>query len=333
MNILTPITCLKDVKELHMLGANEFYCGYVPDYWVEAFNKNITNERIVHYQVGINKKDVNVANIESIDEMIEISRYISSIGSELFVTVNAAFYPEIAYPILDRYFKELMELAIENLIVNDLGLLFYLHKNYNKFKITISCLSQVTNKYAVSLYKSFGVRRIVFPRHISCSEMIKVAEAFPEIEFEFFVLSGKCIYDDGYCRCHHDFGQLCTDTWESFLYDYSSENKNNKENRVAIEKARDEFRKWSLNVGSINMGCSLCALNTVKGINNICSVKIAGRGKADDIKKKMVLLTKKVIDISENREDIESIREVVKKSFIAQDGICDENRFCYMKGF
>lgn len=330
MKILSPIAGLEDVKALYELGATEFYCGYMPEYWLNSFNQNNSNEKIIHYQIGINKKDVNVANVETLDELRKIVNYVKERECELFITVNAAFYPELAYDLLDRYFKELTEISIENIIVNDLGLIYFLHKNFSNFKLTISCLSQVTNSEAVSFYKeSFNIRRIVFPRHISCTEMIRIAKDFPSIEFEFFVLSGKCIYDDGFCRCHHDFGQLCTDTWDSSLYNYPE--KRLPQN-INLETARMDFRDWSQKMGRKNMGCSLCAIHSVKGINNICSVKIAGRGKPIDIKRHMVMLTKEVIEISEKKNDIEEIRNVVRRSFFSDVGICDENYYCYSRG-
>ena len=257
---------------------------------------------------------------------------------ELFITVNASFYPELSYSLLEQYFDELSSIGIENLIVNDMGLIKYVHDNYPQFKLTLSCLTQITNSYSVRFYKKYNIRRVVFPRHITINEIINIASKNPEIEFEFFVLSGKCIYDDGFCRCHHDFGQLCTDNWEGFF-----ENRIGTQNvigNIDFIGAEICFKRWSANQPRlscfsdqyINMGCSLCSIWRVRTIPNICSFKIAGRGKSTKMKQKMVSLTMEIMELTETSSGIEEIKETVKKSFISNPGMCDTNNYCYIRG-
>ena len=60
----------------------------------------------------------------------------------------------------------------------------YLNDNYPDIKVSVSCLNQVTNKMAVHFYANFqNVERIVFPRHMSSSEIISIASSFPNIQF------------------------------------------------------------------------------------------------------------------------------------------------------
>ena len=337
MKILAPISNINELSRLHQIGATEFYCGYVPDYWTNAFNKINATEEIIHYQIGINKKDVNVANVTSFDDLNRIVELVNKNKCELFITINASFYPHFAYSILKKYFNELRSLSICNLIVNDIGLLDYLDQFYGEFKITLSCLSQITNKEAVSFYKRYNLRRIVFPRHINYQEAINIAIAHPDLEFEYFVLSGKCIYDDGYCRCHHDFGQLCTENWDSY---FVSRTETSREMLVNLVEAEQRFKCWIQNTPQIscfnqpkvNMGCSLCSIYSVKEIQNICSVKIAGRGKNSYVKEEFVKITKNVIDMVDNDENIDTIRNYIKKSYISNEKICDVNTYCYIRG-
>ena len=119
----------------------------------------------------------------------------------------------VSYKYLKEYFEELTSVNVKNVIVFDVGLINYLHNNFPIFMITVSCLNQVVNCAAVDFYKNFNVRRIVYPRHISITEAVSIAQKYPDIEFEAFSLFEKCAFDDGNCRCIHNAGFICHDNY------------------------------------------------------------------------------------------------------------------------
>ena len=86
MKILSPIDHTEELEPLYRAGAGEVYCGYVPDYWTEAFNHALGDE-LEFYQVGINKRDVRNCNLSSLEDLKLLCQGCRQFGMELFLTV------------------------------------------------------------------------------------------------------------------------------------------------------------------------------------------------------------------------------------------------------
>ena len=331
-SILAPISALREADILLETGANEFYCGYMPDYWWTAFNRSQGRDAS-RYQIGINKKDVRQANFINLQDLEELHKILTARGATLFLTLNAPCYPQIAYPFLDRVLAEIVEIGIRDIIVTDIGLMRYLSDKYPDIRITVSCLAQITNYYAAKFYESFHVRRIVFPRHILCSEMSHIAQKTPNIEFEFFLFGGKCIYDDGYCRINHDLGPICLDVWHGDFY------PPNEKMRPHLQNAAYDFDRWShgypapeqMDPCLANIGCSACALMELVTVPNIVSVKIAGRGKPTEVKKRLVELARMSIDFALEDPKVRKLQTALRSFFPYTDDLCWTDRHCYSR--
>lgn len=140
-------------------------------------------------------------------------------NTDVFLVLNAKYYPNYVYESVSKYIEEVLEAGITRMIVSDIGMINFLSINYPTVKISVSCLNQVTNKYSVEFYKSFAnVDRIVFPRHMSSQEIASIATEVNGLEYEYFIFSNKCLYDDGYCRGIHEFTPICKDLFYSDFY-------------------------------------------------------------------------------------------------------------------
>ena len=335
ISILSPINTIDEIYELKKAGAGEVYCGYVPDYWKDLFNK-VLDDKEGSYQVGINKRDVSRANIADYSSLCKLLDLAEQMEIEVFVTLNAAFYPFQAYQVMDRYLEELSEVGVRNVIVSDIGMIKKKKTDHPELKLTVSCLSQVMNMYSVEFYRQFSPRRIVFPRHVTVDEIVKIVSRFPEIEFEFFLFSDKCIYDDGNCRCHHDIGTICMDVWNTDVYvsPYVSQS-------YRIDETDEEaFRRWTRNYGYVggmedrtfgNIGCSLCALPRLVLYKNINSIKIVGRGKATRIKVQLVELAAAALKLAENNASQNEMKAFIRERLPLNDGMCESNRYCIIR--
>ncbi|SCX95236.1 Collagenase-like protease, PrtC family [Lachnospiraceae bacterium XBB2008] len=333
--ILAPISSINELDSLAKAGASEFYCGYVPEYWNEAFNgiEIISDYR---YQIGLNRKDSPKANVRSLAELEKIYVASKQRGIDLFLTLNALSYPNQAYKYLRMILDEISDIGVRNVIVSDVGLMYFISNNYPSINLTVSCLAQVTNSLAAQFYKSFNLKRIVFPRHINAKEMIEIVKCNPDIEFEFFILGGKCIYDDGYCRCNHDFGPFCLDTFndEFFSRNHSMINHND------MRTTEKDFYRWSVNypinipIEDIyrNIGCSICLLSRIIELNNLCSVKIAGRGKSLAVKQSLVKIASEALELASSGADFLRLQSFVKQTFEFNSDICDTDRYCFTRG-
>lgn len=337
ISILSPLNELNELYILKDAGAMEVYCGYVPEYWFDSFNKVIEKDT-EYFQVGINKRDVKRANISSYRELCRLVKEAEKLDMEVFLTVNAAFYPYQAYPLLKRYLSEVRQAGISNVIVSDIGLMRLISEEYPELRITVSCLAQTLNTYSVYFFQQFSPRRIVFPRHISEAEIIGIVKKFPEIEFEIFVLSDKCIYDDGSCRCHHDIGTICMDPWNGDFFE--CESAENSHVVLCEEKDEEVFRRWTRNYPNSkgvhrtfgNIGCSLCSLPSLLKYSNLNSLKIVGRGKSTEIKCELVKIAAQGIEMALKGDSREMIRKYVSEKLPYNKDMCVSNRYCIIRG-
>ena len=338
MKILSPIDHTEELEPLYRAGAGEVYCGYVPAYWTEAFNHALGGE-LEFYQVGINKRDVRNCNLTSLEDLKLLCEGCRQLGMELFLTVNAAFYPAMAYELLDRYLHDVTAAGVENVIVNDLGMMQWMKERFPSLKLTVSCLTQTTNSYAVNYYRQFAVRRIVFPRHMTIGEITETAAQHPDLEFEYFLLSDKCIYDDGFCRCQHDLGTFCLDSFQKGYYRKGNGDLSQEE-IYKLEQNDAAFTTWSNkkqqgykgNRTFYNLGCSVCSLVECLKYPNINSLKIVGRGKPVEIKCKLVETAEKAIALGESGAGVSDLRLFMRREYPGNTEMCTTNLHCIVKG-
>ena len=181
--ILTPIMNSADIDVLSPDKYDtEFFCGYLPLWWVEKYNDSLAYSLLGNLSTPINNRNGKDANVTSESELREIIQKTKKYGTNLFLVINAKYYPEYVYPALKKYIDEVVSIGITRVIVSDLGLIQYLLENYPAIKVSLSCLSQTTNKMTVKFFSQFeNIDRIVFPRHMSSAEVIEIANEYPQM--------------------------------------------------------------------------------------------------------------------------------------------------------
>ncbi|RKI99819.1 hypothetical protein D7X87_24295 [bacterium D16-54] len=212
MNILMPIQTVQEIIPLIGAGATEFYGGYISDNWKKKYNKEKADGIL---QISLNNRDREKTNFKNIADLQKAVRLCEKYKKSFFLVINAKWFPQECFEELNSYIQEIRDIGIERLIVSDIGLIKFLFDNYPDMKLSISCLNEIYNSASVDFYKQFNPERIVFPRHINIKDVEMIANSHKNTEFEVFVLSDKCIYDDGNCRCFHDWGPICQESWST----------------------------------------------------------------------------------------------------------------------
>lgn len=336
MNILAPIDSIKEAKLLINAGATELFCGFVNKKWVDKFGlqkNNILGNDIMN--VSINKRTPLNSSISDEEELVEILKNTKIKGVKLFVTLNAFYYPEFTYEYLDLHLEILYRIDVDGVIVTDVGVVQYIKNKFPNMYVVLSCCNQVTNSYSAKFFKSLGVDRITFPRHIDVEEMLEVSSSISDIEYEYFVLDERCIYDDGNCKPLHNLGHFCMQRWE---YEYFACEKGLDENYENIKSLRMnecEYIQWSkpyissdtICNGWRGMSCSACTVPIVLKRNNITSLKIAGRGLNIHTKIMMIRMVKKIIYLAKEENAIELEKEYIKNIFGIPE-MCDMKERC-----
>ena len=107
--------------------------------------------------------------------------------------------------IKDDEFEEAVRLAIkcynlgaDNFIIQDLGLLNYLAKNYPEISLHSSTQMTTHNLEGVKQLEKLGVKRVVLSRELSISEIEDICKN-TNIEIETFIHGALCISYSGQC--------------------------------------------------------------------------------------------------------------------------------------
>lgn len=119
-------------------------------------------------------------------------------GRKLHCALNICFHNrDIDNFIRDiDYFKQY---PIDAFIVQDLGIVPILQKNFPNAALHVSTQASCVNREAVKMYKSLGFNRVVLGREASLKEIREIKDAVPDMELEAFVHGAMCIAYSGRC--------------------------------------------------------------------------------------------------------------------------------------
>lgn len=336
MKILVPITNSNEIEVFNPdIYNTEFFCGYLPEWWLNQFNESNQTTNVL--STPINNRNAKSANVLEFDELKRIVNLADKYTTDVFCVLNAKYYPDYVYSYIKRYIDELVSAGIKKLIVSDLGMISFLCENYSNIKISVSCLNQITNSKAVEFYSKFSnVERIVFPRHMDSCEIKEIVSAYPNIDFEYFIFSNKCLYDDGYCRGIHEFTPICKDIFFSEYY--------HRDNKILdssiVKKFRInefEFNEWTRNeiltkqqgICTASFGCLACSLPKLIDKKNIVSLKMSIRGHGIEERLQQVKMASEIIRCVENGQGEDVIKEIVSKLY-GKENVCESGNACIM---
>lgn len=119
-------------------------------------------------------------------------------GKKLHCALNIAFHNND----IDNFIRDLdyfKQYPIDAFIVQDLGIVPIIQKNFPNAELHLSTQASCINREAVKMYKSLGFNRVVLGREASLKEIREIKDAVPDIELEAFVHGAMCIAYSGRC--------------------------------------------------------------------------------------------------------------------------------------
>ncbi|MCH5290238.1 MAG: U32 family peptidase [Treponema sp.] len=117
---------------------------------------------------------------------------------KLYCALNILFHNSE----LDRLVQELPYFKcypIDAFIVQDLGIVPLLQKEFPNAALHLSTQASCINREAVKMYRSLGFSRVVLGREASLAEIAEIKNAVPDMELECFVHGAMCIAYSGRC--------------------------------------------------------------------------------------------------------------------------------------
>ena len=138
------------------------------------------------------------------NELLEGLKFAHLHGVKVYLTVNTLFRNEEIKELYD-YILPYYIAGIDAVIVQDVGVLEYIHTYFPDLNIHASTQMTITTPYAFELLKNYGVTRIVPARELSVEELralkydISGKSISGNLELEVFVQGALCVCYSGQC--------------------------------------------------------------------------------------------------------------------------------------
>ena len=211
------------------------------------------------------------------DEIFKAMDYLHERGKKGYVTLNIVAKDE-DFVGLDDYLKLLIDAKVDGLIVSDVGLIYYIRKNFPSLNVHVSTQANVNNSQSAKFFADLGCTRIVLARELSLEDIKKMHQTLGDkIELEAFVHGAMCISYSGRCLLSNYLTgrdsnrgacvQACR--WKYYI------REENRQDELSIEE--DERGTYILN------SKDMCLIDHLKELEEagIASLKIEGRMKSD----------------------------------------------------
>ena len=206
MKILAPVNKPEEVEKLIEEGADELYCGVLPNSWRNKYT-NVASP---------NRREWTTANLSDLDELEKTVNIAHTYRIPVYLAINS-FYSDKQYPLVLKQIEQAKVIGVDAFIIADLGLLLALKEKKLDIEIHISNTGTSFNSESIKFYKDLGASRIILPRQLMLDEIAELVEGENEIKFEVFILNSGCKNIDGFCTFHHGVNEILHPlVWNSF---------------------------------------------------------------------------------------------------------------------
>lgn len=146
----------------------------------------------------------NYAGNFTIEEMKEAIEYAHLFDVKVYITVNTIVYDAEISSFL-KYVDELTHIAVDALILQDIGMIDLLHQIYPTLELHASTQMHIHNLEGVLFAHRLGMKRAVLARELSLKEVRKIKEKSP-IQLEIFGHGALCASYSGQCFMSYFIG-------------------------------------------------------------------------------------------------------------------------------
>ncbi|MDO4312745.1 MAG: DUF3656 domain-containing protein [Eubacteriales bacterium] len=173
IEILAPAGDYETLKAAVAAGADAVYVGG-ERFGARAYAKNFSNE-----------------------ELLSAIDYIHLHGRKLYLTVNT-LVKEREFADLYDYLQPFYQQGLDAVIVQDVGVMDFVRRQFPGLPIHASTQMTVTNVISAKYLESVGVERVVPARELSLKEIQKIRQD-TDLEIECFVHGALCYCYSGQC--------------------------------------------------------------------------------------------------------------------------------------
>ena len=241
------------------------------------------------------------------EEIIKAMNFLHEHGKKGYITLNIVAN-DSDFDNLDEYLNLLTKAKVDGLIVSDVGLIYYIRKNFPSLNVHVSTQANINNSYSAKFFADMGVTRIVLARELNLSQIKEIYNNVgSRVELEAFGHGAMCISYSGRCLLSNYMAgrdsnrgacvQACR--WEYTIREV------NKTEQFPIEQ--DSRGTYILN------SKDLCMIEHIKELENagVCSLKIEGRMKSDYYVASVVNAYRRAID---SKDDLQTLKSELEKT-------------------
>lgn len=131
------------------------------------------------------------------DKMLEAIDFMHIRGKKLYLTVNTLLKESERSELYD-YIAPFYKRGVDAVIVQDFGVLAFLHRNFPDLPLHASTQMTLTMSEGAELLKKYGVTRLVPARELTLAELIRMRKS-TDLEIETFVHGALCYCYSGQC--------------------------------------------------------------------------------------------------------------------------------------
>lgn len=241
------------------------------------------------------------------DEIVKAMDYLHANGRKGYITLNIVA-KDSDFDELDEYLDLMVRAKVDALIVNDIGIVSYIHKKYPMLQIHVSTQANVNNSRAAEVFYDLGATRVVLARELNLEQIKNIHNYFGDkLELETFVHGAMCISYSGRCLLSNYLTgrdsnrgacvQACR--WKYFIREESRDDE--------LEMQEDERGTYILN------SKDMCLIDHLQELEDagISSLKIEGRMKSDYYVASVVNAYRRALD---GYSDMQVLRDELEKT-------------------
>lgn len=174
IEILAPAGSIESMRAAINAGCDAVYIGGMK-FGARAYANNLTEDML----------------LDAID-------YAHVRGKQLYLTVNTLLKQEELEDSLYEYIRKYYEHGLDAVIVQDVGVMKFIHDNFPNLPIHASTQMTLTMAQGAEVLKEYGVTRMVTSRELDLKEIKKIRDT-TSLEIESFVHGALCYCYSGQC--------------------------------------------------------------------------------------------------------------------------------------
>ncbi|MCX7991659.1 MAG: U32 family peptidase [Proteobacteria bacterium] len=291
IKILSPVDNFLEAKALVEEGADELYGGLFPSFF-----------RDYPYFLSPNQRTFREAQMDE-EELKRILELCKERNVPFYLTINQLYFKHKQLPLIMKLADFAISLGVSAFIMGSLPLIINVRERFPDFPIHLSTMGVALNHHSISFYENLNIRRVTLERSLLLKEIRGIISNSKAIEFDAFILIGKCPNVEGFCSLLHTNADKIWPCEQNYRLKGS-------EDIIKVQSNWQGFYR--------SQSCGICGIPYLLSIG-IGALKIVGRGSSTRFKIENIKMIKEALslerEIAEKKVLVKEFKKLYKTRF------------------